>query len=60
MILDSQPNSRQLYLSLVTVTYNCLKPFITTNDNDKIDISDRITHDEALLYKYIKVQFSER
>ena len=60
MILDTQPNSRQLYLSLVTVTCNCLISFTTTNDNDMVNISDRITHDEALLYQYIKVQFSER
>ena len=60
MILDSQPNLRQLYLSLVTATYCTLKSSIDTNYNDMIDISDRITHDEALLYQYIKVQFSER
>jgi hypothetical protein len=51
MILDSQPNLRQLFLSLATVNFIILIYFKATCNNDMENISDRITHDEALLSK---------
>jgi len=41
-----------------TLTYKSL--IQSNSNNDMINISDSITHDEALLYQYIKVQLSKR